>query len=96
MPIMGKVTKPKSYGRFLVQAEACLTHDAYDRLSEIRARTLVIGGAQDRCLGGEASRRIAARIPEAELIMYDQWGHGLYEEAKDFGEKVLDYLVRSK
>ena len=96
MPIMGKVTKPKSYGRFLVQAEACLTHDAYDRLPEIRARTLVIGGAQDRCLGGEASRRIAARIPEAELIMYDQWGHGLYEEAKDFGEKVLDYLVRSK
>ena len=91
-PIVGRLTKPKSYDRFFVQADACLTHDAYERLQEIKAPTLVIGGEQDKALGGEASKEIAAAIPGAELRMYAQWGHGLYEEAKDFNKVVIDFL----
>ena len=92
VPIMGKLTKPKSYERFFVQAEACLTHDAFERLHEINAPALVIGGEQDHALGGEPSREIAAQIPGAVLRMYPEWGHGLYEEAKDFNGVVMDFL----
>ena len=92
VPIMGKLTKPKSYERFFIQADACLTHDAHDRLAEIAAPTLVIGGEQDHTLGGEPSQEIAAAIPGAKLKMYAEWGHGLYEEAKDFNQTVLDFL----
>lgn len=92
VPIMGKLTKPKSYDRFYIQADACLTHDAYESLNQIQAPTLVIGGEKDISLGGDASREIAAAIPGAELRMYAQWGHGLYEEAKDFNQVVLDFL----
>ena len=92
-PIVGRLTKPKSYDRFFVQADACLTHDAYERLQEIKAPTLVIGGGQDKALGGEASKEIAVAIPNAELRMYAQWGHGLYEEAKDFNKVVIDFLL---
>ena len=94
VPIMGKLTKPKSYDRFFVQADACLTHDAYESLNYIKAPTLVIGGEKDLSLGGDASKEIAAKIPSAELQMYAQWGHGLYEEAKDFNQVVLDFLRR--
>ena len=94
VPIMGKMTKPKSYDRFFVQADACLTHDAYEGLHRIRSLTLVIGGEKDLSLGGDASREIADAIPGAELRMYEQWGHGLYEEAKDFNQAVLDFLSR--
>ena len=90
--VVGRLTKPKSYDRFFVMANACLTHDAYDRLHQITAPTLVVGGEQDKALGGEASREIAAAIPGAKLKMYEQWGHGLYEEAKDFNGMVLDFL----
>ena len=93
LPIMGKLTKPKSYDRFYIQADACLTHDAYESISQIKAPTLVIGGEQDRALGGDASREIAEKIPNAQLLMYEQWGHGLYEEAKDFNKTVLEYLT---
>ena len=92
VPVLGKLTKPRSYDRFFVQADACLSHNAYDRLPEIQAMTLVVGGEQDLSLGGDASKEIVAKIPGAELQMYAQWGHGLYEEAKDFNQVVLNFL----
>ena len=93
IPVMGRLTKPRSYERFFIQAEACLKHDAYVRLREIKAPTCVVGGEKDLALGGEASGEIAAEIPNAELSMYEQWGHGLYEEAKDFNQVILRYLL---
>ena len=92
IPVMGRITKPKSYARFFIQAHACLTHSAQEQLANIAAPTLVIGGEQDLALGADASREIAAAIPNAVLKMYPEWGHGLYEEAKDFNQTVLDFL----
>ena len=92
VPIMGKLTKPKSYDRFFIQAEACRTHNAWESIPNITVPTLVIGGEQDHSLGGEASRELAARIPGAVLKMYPQWGHGLYEEAKAFLPVVMEFL----
>lgn len=94
VPVLGRLTKPKSYDRLYVQADACLKHNAYERLSEIQSPTLVIGGEKDLSLGGEASREIAAKIPDSELRMYAQWGHGLYEEAEDFNQTVLEFLLK--
>jgi pimeloyl-ACP methyl ester carboxylesterase len=92
IPVLGKLTKPKSYDRFLIQARACLGHNALDELPRIKADTLVIGGEKDLCLGPEASRVIADRISGAQLRMYEQWGHGLYEEEKDFNRVVQEFL----
>ena len=92
IPLVGKLTKPNSYDRFLIQAAACLDHDAFGLLSRIASPTLVIGGEQDLALGPKASREIAGQIPSARLKMYPQWGHGLYEEAADFNQMVLDFL----
>ena len=89
-PVAGRFVKPDD--RFFVQAQACLTHDAAGALHRIVSRTLVIGGGQDKALGCEASRRIAGAIPGAELKLYPQWGHGLYEEEKTFNRTVLDFL----
>ena len=92
-PIVGVLTRPKSYDRFFVQARACLTHDAFDRLGTIQAPTLVIGGAKDKTLGVQASLDMAFAIPSARLKVYPDWGHGVYEEAPDFNETVLNFLL---
>ena len=91
-PIIGRLTRPKSYDRFYIQADACLTHDAAAFLPNISAKTLVIGAEQDKALGGGASRRIAAAIDSSRLKMYHQWGHGVYEEEKTFNRTVLEFL----
>lgn len=92
VPLAGLLTKPKSYDRFFVQAEACLTHNAYDGLQQIHAPTLVVGGEKDMALGAETSKEIAAMIPGAKLKLYPQWGHGLYEEEKGFNSLIQEYL----
>ena len=71
-----------------------VNQDLCPYMPQIKAPTLVIGGEKDLSLGGNASREIAAKIPGAELRMYEQWGHGLYEEAKDFNQVVLEFLCR--
>jgi len=70
LPLLGKLTKPVSYNRFFLQAEACSSHDAWEQLPQITAPTLVMGGEKDNCLGAEPSREIASRIPGAELKMH--------------------------
>ncbi len=85
--------KPQSKERFLVQARSCLTHDALRELGRIRCPTLVIGGARDRIVGGAETQEVmAAAIPDSTLHVYPEYGHGAYEEAKDFNDVVLAFF----
>jgi pimeloyl-ACP methyl ester carboxylesterase len=92
--IVGKVGKPKSYERFLIMAEACMNHDCYDMLDRIQVPTLVIGGEKDMVVGPQSALEIADRIPGAMLKTYPQYGHALYEEAKDLNNVVLEFLKK--
>ena len=89
--LLGSVGKPKSFARFLTQAESCVTHDAYEALPRIACPTLVIGGTADAIVTGAASEEMAARIPGCGLYMYEGLGHGLYEEAPDFFSRVAEF-----
>ena len=89
--LLGNFGKPKSFERFLIQAESCVTHNAYDELGRIACPTLVIGGTEDRIVTGQASEEIAAQIPGSELYLYEGLSHGLYEEAPDFLKHVADF-----
>ena len=70
IPLIGKLTKPRSYERFLIMAQACLEHDAHEGLSRIQSPVLVVGGGKDQSLGGEASREIADQIPNSRLVIF--------------------------
>ncbi len=90
---LGSFGKPKSFDRFLIQAASCVSHDTYELLPRISCPTLVIGGTDDRIVTGEASREIACQIPGATLYMYEGLGHGLYEEATDFLDRVREFCL---
>jgi pimeloyl-ACP methyl ester carboxylesterase len=90
------LAKPKDYTRFRILCESCLEHDAYDDLAKISCPVFVIGADSDKVLGGEASAEIASAVPGAELHMYEGFSHGVYEQAKDFNNRVLEYLLKQK
>lgn len=89
--LLGNLGRPKSFDRFLTQADACRTHDAFEELARIGCPTLVIGGTDDRIATASASRELAERIPGAELFLYEGLGHGLYEEAPDFWTRAAAF-----
>lgn len=94
VPVLGLYPPPKDKERFIIMAESCIGHDAYDKLGQITAPTLIIGGARDETVSGEASIELAEKIPGSELFMYEKYGHGLYSEAEDFNERVIEYLLK--
>lgn len=93
-PIMKRMGKPKSFDRFIIQAQACLSHDAYEELVKIHCPTLVIGGDSDKVVGQHSSEEMADRIKGSERIIYRGLGHGAYEEAEDFNEQVRLFLEK--
>lgn len=96
IPLVGRLTRPRSYERFFLQAQACLTHDAADRLANIAQPVLIIGGERDETLGADASRQMARLIDGAKLQMHPVFGHGLYEEDPEFQSAVLSFLDKKQ
>lgn len=80
--------------RFLIQADSCLKHNSYSEIDKIRCQTLVIGGKEDKVVGSNAAFELAERISSCELFLYEEFGHALYEEAKDFSSKILEFLLK--
>ena len=91
MPLLTILQKPKDVPRFITLAKACLTCNTYDELDKIQCPVFVIGGMQDKVVGSEASVELAEKLG-CEIYMYEALGHAAYEEAKDFNQKVCDFL----
>ena len=94
--VLTRVGKPKSMQRLLIQAQACLTHDTLNQLTDIPHPTLVVGGDQDLVVGEGTSETLAKHIPNATLVLYHGLGHGAYDEAKDYDAQVLRFLAASE
>ena len=91
-PFFASLGKPKSYVRFLTNAYAILGFDASEEISKISCPTLIIGGSEDKIVGVDASYEMKDRIKNSSLYVYQGLGHGLYEEASDFYDRVLEFL----
>lgn len=92
VPVVSLLTKPKSFKRFLIMADACVFHNSYNELDKIQADTLIIGGKLDKVVGFEPSIELSNKIKKNECYIYENYGHALYEEAKDFNTRVLKFL----
>lgn len=60
---------------YVHSTHACLTHDALDRLGEVKCPTLVLAGGQDVLCAASASRQIADRVPNCEIKIYEEASH---------------------
>ena len=94
-PLLARFTKPKSYERFLRNAEALLDFDTRPELSKISCPTLILAGDDDHIVGNDAPHIFSEMIKDNEVFIYKGQGHGLYEETKDFYDRVFAFLYRS-
>jgi pimeloyl-ACP methyl ester carboxylesterase len=83
------------YRVFAALLQAAQAHDASDLLSAITVPTLVVGGEKDYFVPLKISRRMAERIPGAELVVLAGATHaGLFEQEPKYRELVVEFLER--
>ena len=95
-PFLCRIGKPKDFSRYIIQAQACISHNAEAELSKIKCPVLVIGGDADQIVGPHSSSELVECISNSKLILYHGLGHGLYEEAGDFNDQILMFLKEEK
>jgi len=85
--------RPQAFEAYLRQLQACMGHNASDRLGQIHAPTLVVHGEVDPLVPVENGKYLAAHIPGAKLILYPNTGHiPIIERADEYNRDVLAFL----
>jgi pimeloyl-ACP methyl ester carboxylesterase len=77
----------------IATVEAEDAFDASERLGEIRAPTLVIGGERDPCYSRALFAETTRGIPDARLFIYEGRGHGGTVTDRRFARDVTAFLV---
>jgi pimeloyl-ACP methyl ester carboxylesterase len=63
----------------------------------VKQPVLVVNGDQDRMVPTSNSRDLARRLPNSQLIIYPDAGHGaVFQFHDDFVLKALEFLQRSE
>ena len=79
----------------LRQVMAATTHDALDRLHQVKAPTLVLTGDADRLIPPENSTLIASRIPGATLTFLKGAGHDFTTERPAESVQIVSRFLRA-
>lgn len=82
---------------FARQAEACIAHDALERLDRVRVPTLVVCGEGDILTPPVLSRQLASRIKNSRLVLLPNAGHLIAAElAPRFNRLVIRFLAEQE
>jgi 3-oxoadipate enol-lactonase len=86
--------RPQPAEAYMRQLQACMAHNASERLSQIHAPTLVVHGELDPLVPVDNGKYLAQHIPGARLILYPDTGHiPIIERADDYNRDVLAFLA---
>ena len=89
-----RFASPPDPAAWQAQAAAGMSFDAFDRLGEIRAPTLVVTGTADIVVDPRNSQLLAERIPDARLELVEGTGHLFFwEEPERFLRVVSEFLA---
>ena len=79
---------------YFAQLQAIIGWEAYSRIAQIQAPTLVMHGENDRLVPPENAKLIAARIPGAKLVMIPNASHVFStDQAEAAHAAILDFLA---
>ena len=89
---------PRQLAQMVLQGQVLLDHgdiEDFVDLTAIRARTLIVNGADDPIVDQEDAWEAACRIPDSEVRILPDVGHFLHIERPDVMDVYDDFLDRS-
>ena len=89
-----RLGRPPKLRTVLGQLYAVMRHSTESRLSEIRAPTLVVRPGKDILIRPSQSDRLAARIPGARILRFDDAGHGVtFQKARELNAALRQHIA---
>jgi 3-oxoadipate enol-lactonase len=92
--IAHRLSSPPEPLAYLHQAGAVATHDAYERLNQMAAPTLVVHGEQDVFVPPANALVLAERIPGAQLRLWPDAAHMYTIDEPRADEEIARFLLR--
>lgn len=83
---------PEQCARFVKLIDACFDFDVTSDIKNIQCPVLVLGANDDLVVGKEGPLRTASLLG-CEIYMYDNYGHAVYDEAPDFVERIVRFVI---
>ena len=77
--------------RFEIYARACNGFDVYDKLDKITCPVYAAGATGDKVFGCEPIAELAEKT-NAQLYIYENYSHAVYDEAPDFIERLVKFF----
>jgi pimeloyl-ACP methyl ester carboxylesterase len=88
-----RLMHPTSKEAYTRQLNAIRKFDAYERLPQIKAPTLVLHGRKDVLIPPENGTILAEAIPNAKLVYFEKSAHGLFEEIEKVINVITEFLL---
>jgi 3-oxoadipate enol-lactonase len=79
---------------YIHQAAAVAAHDAYERLNQVAAPTLVVHGERDIFVPPANALVLAERIPGAQLRLWPDAGHMYTIDEPEADREIASFLLR--
>jgi pimeloyl-ACP methyl ester carboxylesterase len=92
--IAHRVSSPPEPLAYLHQAAAVAAHDAYERLNQMAAPTLVVHGEQDVFVPPANALVLAERIPGAQLRLWPDAAHMYSIDEPQADREIARFLLR--
>ena len=90
---LGDGASDLDFANFVRSVEAIKAFDVSDQLYLISCPAFVIGAGEDRVLGAKSSYELMEGIG-CKGYIYEGKGHGVYDEAPDYLQRIKDHLER--
>lgn len=93
-PIVARrLSRPQDLTAWTWQASASQSHDAYGRLGEITAPTLIVHGTADRVVDVRNASLLAERIPDSRLKLLPDLGHLFFWDDPNLTVALVDAFL---
>ncbi len=92
---LAQTVTPAELERFVRLAKGTPGFNVEGKLSAVRCPALVLGARGDRVFGAAPSEELAKALG-AKLVIYEDYGHAVYDEAPDLHSHILAFLGKAK
>jgi len=90
-----RLDRPPALRTVLGQLHAVWRHSTRSRLSQIEAHTLLVRPGKDILIRPTQTDRLAARIPNARVLRFDDAGHGVtFQKAAELNAGLREHFAR--